>query len=139
MATNAVLLAAIRRTAHTGPPDPSRGGAEAFIGLTLLAGYLCYTYTQNADRLGWARYDAFHQGQGVEDFRAQELRDISSYWNPHYKFCARRYLEQECEVLSLSYNKEKRKRGEPEAPVYQPVEVRPEWGKLGKTVLNYFQ
>ena len=51
--------------------------------------------------LALARRTAHHKGQSVEDFRAWQIRRIDRYWNPYRGIFARRYLETECESVSL--------------------------------------
>ncbi len=61
------------------------------------------------------------EGRSIECFRNQELRRIKDYLDPFHRFLGRRNMEKVSERMSHSQNEERRLRGEPELPDYQPV------------------
>ena len=106
--------------------------------MTIVQGYLFSVLIWTNDDLAYAREVAFKRDQSVEDFRADELRQIKRIWNPHRRFYAHRHLDEQCERLWKDHNFEKWKRGQPQEPVYKPFNERPEWAKWRKVIHDYY-
>ncbi len=132
-----LLSAALETSANCpGPPSKTPLAVFAIIACGASLGSIHIVESRNQEL---ARRRAHYKEQSVEDFRAQEIRRIDRYRNPYRRFFARRYLETECESLSLWQNYDRRVEGEAEVQVYRPVKVASDWEKAGKRVTTYLQ
>ena len=130
-----LLLAALETPGKCpGPPSKTPLAMFAIIACGASLGSIHIAEPRNQEL---ARRRAHYKGQSVEDFRAQEICRIDRYRNPYRRFFARRYLETECESLSLWQNYDRRVRGEAEVQVYRPVKVASDWGEAGKRMTAY--
>ena len=132
-----LLFAALEISAKwPGPPNKRLLAAYAVIGSGPSLGCNHIVEMQNQ---GLARRRAHSEGQSVEDFRAQEIGRIDRYRNPYRRFFARRYLESECESLSLWQNYDRRVRGEAEVQVYRSVSIASNWGEAWRRMTASLQ
>lgn len=132
-----LLSAALETSAkRSEPPSETPPAVLAIIGCGASLGFIHIVEPRNQEL---ARRRAHYKGQSVQDFRAQEIRRIDRYRNPYRRFFAHRYLETECESLSLWQNYDRRVGGEAEAQVYRPVKVASDWGEAGIRVTAYLQ
>lgn len=132
-----LLSAALETSANCpGPPSKTPLAVFAIIACGASLGSIHIVESRNQEL---ARRRAHYKEQSVEDFRAQEIRRIDRYRNPYRRFFARRYLETECESLSLWQNYDRRVGGEAEVQVYRLVKVASDWEKAGKGVTTYLQ
>lgn len=113
------------KTPKPPPPPPSRLPRSLF--LIPLAIYLYRVHSTEPRYQTHQRIRAQRQGLSVTTFRDDERWQIDRFWTPYARFFARRNLEKECEVLSRWQNLKRRREGEPELPVYRPVDVEDEW------------
>lgn len=116
MTAGAILLC-FTRAGKTTLPRLFPGDIEAAFVLFILGNYFGWIHLGTKGDLAHAGKLAFDNSQTVEDFRTKERQWIKRTWNPHHRYYARRYLDRECEALSLRYYNIRKGYGRPEEPV----------------------